>query len=180
MSKNIKNNSQHKGGDEFFTLYETAHKELMKYDKYLKDKKIICPCDTRKSNIYKYLKNMGYTVNCDSKEWRNVDYSKYDIVITNPPFSQFKEFILKLNELNIDYIMIAPGVPVYKAKVGLNLSESDFYSTVKNFYIGNYVSEFYTPDGTIKRAWGQWISSIQNDDKTNIEVNIEGGNDAKS
>ena len=130
--------------------------------------------------VSRFFKYMGYNVKCDSKEWRNVDYSKYDIVITNPPFSQFKEFILKLNELNIDYIMIAPGVPVYKAKVGLNLSESDFYSTVKNFYIGNYVSEFSTPDGTIKRAWGQWISSIQNDDKTNIEVNIEGGNDAKS
>lgn len=80
--------------DEFYTMYRDVSCELHKYD--LRGKKIICPCDTYKSEIYKYLKDCRYDVDKEGKEWRNVDYSKYDIVITNPPFSSVREFIRAL------------------------------------------------------------------------------------
>ena len=94
--------------DEFYTMYKDVVRELHKYD--LRGKKIICPCDNKDSNIYKYLKHCYYDVKCDDKEWRNVDYSKYDLVITNPPFSQVREFIRYLVNEKIDFIIIVSDV----------------------------------------------------------------------
>ena len=100
--------------DEFYTMYKDCVRELHKYD--LRGKKIICPCDTKDSNIYQYLKHCYYNVKCDSKEWRNIDYSKYDLVITNPPFSQVREFIRHLVECKIDFIIIVSDVLRYSLK----------------------------------------------------------------
>ena len=100
--------------DEFYTMYKDCVRELHKYD--LRGRKIICPCDTKDSNIYQYLKHCYYNVKCDSKEWRNIDYSKYDLVITNPPFSQVREFIRHLVECKIDFIIIVSDVLRYSLK----------------------------------------------------------------
>lgn len=91
MPQQLKTCKRKTNDDEFFTIYKDCVRELHKYD--LRGKKIICPCDNKDSNIYKYLKDCYYDVKCDNKEWRNIDYSKYDLVITNPPFSQVREFI---------------------------------------------------------------------------------------
>lgn len=53
--------------DEFYTMYKDAVRELHKYD--LRGRKIICPCDTKDSNIYKYLKDCYYDVKCSSGNW---------------------------------------------------------------------------------------------------------------
>ena len=100
--------------DEFYTMYKDCVRELHKYD--LRGRKIICPCDTKDSNIYQYLKHCYYNVKCDSKEWRNIDYSKYDLVITNPPFSQVRELIRHLVECKIDFIIIVSDVLRYSLK----------------------------------------------------------------
>ena len=119
--------------DEFYTMYKDCVRELHKYD--LRGKKIICPCDTRESNIYKYLKDCYYDVKCDCKEWRNIDYSKYDVVITNPPFSQVREFIRHLVNCKTDF-----GVDIWK---------------------GWDAQKFYRPDGTISPVHCGWIASFQ-------------------
>lgn len=43
----------------------------------------------------------------DGIPFQNVDYSQYDICITNPPFSQYKHFISSIIN-KIDFITIAP------------------------------------------------------------------------
>lgn len=40
--------------------------------------------------------------------FEDVDYSKYDIVVTNPPFSLYKKFLNKVMTSGIDCILIAP------------------------------------------------------------------------
>ena len=102
--------------DEFFTMYKDVVRELHKYD--LRGKRIICPCDNRESNIYKYLKDCYYNVKCDATEWRDIDYSQYDVVITNPPFSQAREFIRHLVRCNVDFIIIVSDVMRYSIKNG--------------------------------------------------------------
>lgn len=59
-----------KKDDEFYTMYKDCVRELHKYD--LRGKRIICPCDNKESNIYKYLKDCYYDVKCDDKEWRKI------------------------------------------------------------------------------------------------------------
>ena len=154
MPQQIKTCRRIVNDDEFYTMYKDCVRELHKYD--LRGKKIICPCDSRNSNIYKYLKDCYYDVKCDDKEWRNVDYSKYDLVITNPPFSQVREFIRHLVANKIDFIVIVSDVLRYSIKNG----GADFGIPL---YKGKDAQRFYRPDGTIRPVHCGWISTIQDD-----------------
>jgi len=40
--------------------------------------------------------------------FQDIDYSKYDMVITNPPFSQFRELIATLFESHMQFLVIGP------------------------------------------------------------------------
>lgn len=154
MPQQLKTCKRKTEDDEFFTMYKDCVRELHKYD--FRGKKIICPCDNRESNIYKYLKDCYYDVKCDNKEWRKVDYSKYDIVITNPPFTDVREFIRYLVDIKIDFIIIVSDVLRYsiknkKANFGVPL------------YAGKDAQKFYRPDGSVKAVHCGWISTILDD-----------------
>lgn len=140
MPKQLKTCKRKTQDDEFYTLYKDAVRELHKYD--FRGKKIICPCDTKESNIYKYLKDCYYDVKCDSKEWRNIDYSKYDIVITNPPFTDAREFIRHLVSQKIDFVIIVSDVLRYSIQNG----KVSFGTTI---YKGKDAQKFLRPDGSI-------------------------------
>lgn len=153
MPQQIKTCKRKTLDDEFFTMYKDAVRELHKYD--LRGRKIICPCDTKESNIYKYLKDCYYDVKCDSKEWRKIDYSKYDLVITNPPFSQVREFIRHLISVKIDFIIIVSDVLRYSLRKG----KFSFGGGI-DIYIGKDAQRFHRPDGTIQPVHCGWISNI--------------------
>lgn len=137
--------------DEFYTMYKDCVRELHKYD--LRGKKIICPCDNKESNIYKYLRDCYYDVSFDYKEWRNVDYSKYDLVIKNPPFSQVREFIRYLVNIKIDFILIVSDVLRYTIKNNPKLFNIPLYK-------GKDAQKFYRPDGSIVPVHCGWVSTI--------------------
>lgn len=151
MPKQIKTCRRITEDDEFYTMYKDCVRELHKWD--LRGKRIICPCDNKESNIYKYLKDCYYNVKCDDKEYRNIDYSQYDIVITNPPFSQVREFIRFLITKQIDFIIIVSDVLRYTIKNNPNLFGIPLYK-------GKDAQKFHRPDGTIKAVHCGWISSI--------------------
>ena len=51
----------------------------------------------------------GYDpINQKGIRFQDIDYSKYDVVITNPPFSQFDEFIDTMYSHNMKFIVIGP------------------------------------------------------------------------
>lgn len=158
MPKELKTCKRKTKDDEFYTMYKDVVRELHKYD--LRGKKIICPCDDKNSNIYKYLKDCYYDVKCDNKEWRNIDYSKYDLVITNPPFSQVREFIRYLVHIKIDFIIIVSDVLRYSIKnnkVGFGVT----------LYKGWDAQKFHRLDGTIKAVHCGWISTLEDTYKEN-------------
>ena len=161
MAQQIKTCRRKTLDDEFYTMYEDVVRELHKYD--FRGKKIICPCDDKKSNIYRYLKNCYYDVKCDNKEWRNIDYSKYDLVITNPPFSQVREFIRYLVEIKIDFVIIVSDVLRYSIAKG----KTDFNVTL---YKGKDAQKFYRPDGSIQPVHCGWISTIPDDWRENKNI----------
>lgn len=75
--------------------------------------------------------------------FQDIDYSYYDVIITNPPFSQFDEFIDLLIENGKEFLVIGPQTaPTEK-------------SIIKHFQEGNirigyhyHLSGFNRPDGT--------------------------------
>ncbi len=141
--------------DEFYTMYKDVVRELHKYD--FRGKKIICPCDTKESNIYKYLKDCYYDVRYSNKDWRSVDYSKYDIVITNPPFSQVREFIRFLVDKDIKFIIIVSDAlrwSIRKQKLSFGGGR---------IYCGKDAQNFTRPDGSIRPVHCGWISNIPDD-----------------
>jgi hypothetical protein len=140
--------------DEFYTMYKDVVRELHKYD--LRGRKIICPYDSKESNVYKYLKDCYYDVKQCDKEWRNIDYSKYDIVITNPPFSQVREFIKFLVKIKKDFVIIVSDALRWSIKKG----KTDFATTL---YSGKDAQKFYRPDGSIVAIHCGWIANIQDD-----------------
>ena len=81
---------------------------------------------------------------------------KYDLVITNPPFSQVREFIRYLVQIKIDFILIVSDVLRYS----IRNNKVDF--GVK-LYKGWDAQKFYRPDGSIKAIHCGWISTIQDD-----------------
>lgn len=158
MAQRLKTCKRKTVDDEFYTRYKDVVRELHKYD--LRGRKIICPCDTRDSNIYKYLKDCYYDVKCDSKEWRNVDYSKYDLVITNPPFSQVREFIRALVEKKIDFIIIVSDI----LRLSISNGKVDFGIPL---YRGWDAQTFTRPDGTERHIHCGWVSTIPDTYKEN-------------
>ena len=152
MPKQIKTCKRKIQDDEFYTQMKDCIRELHKYD--LRGKKIICPCDTKDSKIYQYLKYCYYDVDCDLTDWRTVDYSKYNIVITNPPFKDTREFIRFLVKSNKDFIMIVSDVVRYSVKNG----KLDFGILL---YKGWDAQHFDRPDGTEIPVHCGWISTIQ-------------------
>lgn len=100
--KNVKN-------DELYTP-EYAIKPLLKY---LPKNKIIWECtDYGSSNITKVLKNNGYkVVNTNKAEidfiQDNVDF-KFDMIITNPPYSLKDEFIKRCYEYGKPFCLLLP------------------------------------------------------------------------
>jgi hypothetical protein len=164
MAQQLKTCRRKTMDDEFFTMYKDCVRELHKYD--LRGKRIICNCDNKESNIYKYLKDCYYNVKYDEKEWRNIDYSKFDIVITNPPFSQAREFIRYLISQKIDFIIIVSDVLRYsiaKRKIDFNI----------NLYKGWDAQKFYRPDGSIKAVHCGWISTIKDDWNENKLLGVD-------
>lgn len=165
MPQQIKTCARKTLDDEFYTMYKDCVKELHKYD--LRGKKIICPCDTKESQIYQYLKHCYYNVKCDSKEWRNIDYSKYDLVITNPLFSQVREFIRHLVECKIDFIIIVSDV----LRFDLKRNNLNFGIPI---WAGRDTQKFYRPDGSIRAVHCGWIASFQDTWNENKIINKGG------
>ena len=137
--------------DEFYTLYKDVKKQFDDYD--LSCFNIICPCDSSNSQIYKYLKDNKYHVSYSFQEWRNVNYNLYDLVITNPPFSQVREFIRYLISCNIRFVIIVSDVLRYSIKNGKVKFDTQIYHYKD-------AQKFLRPDGSFKMVHCGWISNF--------------------
>lgn len=131
--------------DEFYTRYEDIEQELSHYN--LNGKKVYCNCDDyNKSNFVKFFHDKfdilgiktitstslnGYVYMYDGivetiNPLRDGDFRSEecitilkdsDIVITNPPFSIYKEFILQCVEYNKDFIFLGNNNSISYPKI---------------------------------------------------------------
>ncbi|MCH4239841.1 MAG: adenine-specific methyltransferase EcoRI family protein [Oscillospiraceae bacterium] len=77
-------------------------------------------------------------------KFQNVDYSKYDVVITNPPFSAFREFIDIMISNRMQFIVIGP-------QNAITYKETFHYIKENQLWLGYHyhLSGFRLPNGTI-------------------------------
>lgn len=128
MNKNVNLHKAKKAkNDEFYTRLEDIELELSNYPVgHFKDKVIYCLCDVGvedldipKSNFIKYFEDnkdrLGYKKLIHTSLQEGFDYrSEYcqklfkeaDVVVTNPPFSLFREFMAILTEHNKKLLLL--------------------------------------------------------------------------
>lgn len=111
MSNYLLNEAKKNKNDEFYTQLPDIEKEMAWYD--FRDKVVYCPCDGEKSNFVKYFteKNLGLKEFLFSSDDFHSEESiellkRADIVITNPPFSLFREFFAQLIEHEKKFLII--------------------------------------------------------------------------
>lgn len=109
--------------DEFYTSYEDVAKELIHWKHRLKNKNIICPADGPESAFVKFLTDVkdeweikSITYSCWPVDMFDIDYSQYDVCITNPPFSKYNEVLETLYNSSIDFILLAPWNILWRRK----------------------------------------------------------------
>lgn len=140
--------------DEFYTYYSDVKKQLDKY--YLEGKKILLPCDKYESNFTAYCETnkLDYTYSGTGwmKDFNDIDFTEYDIIITNPPFSKIQEFYKKLLDSKVDYIIIC-SLP--------HLATKQFFNEIKNkrLFVLNRVNEFFDENNDKKKITTYFISN---------------------
>ena len=92
--------------DEFYTQFEDIEKELKHYQKHFKNQTVYCNCDhADKSNFSKYFQDNFEKLGLKKLIVWNGDFrndisiqklKQVDIVVTNPPFSLFREYVAQL------------------------------------------------------------------------------------
>ena len=85
--------------DEFYTPMEPIRTELQHYMGELKNKIILCLCDRPDSNFVKFFRKLEESNHIKKLLWSSSNFlldqnlwNEADIIITNPPFSLFRDF----------------------------------------------------------------------------------------
>lgn len=111
--------------------------------------------------------------------FQDVDYSKYDICITNPPFSLYPLF-MKTIVGHIDFVVLAPFMNRANPSIGLPLMLKQAYiGTSGNSNCGYVVLSFNNPTienkFNTKKVACDWITSFSEaQDERNLKVNNSG------
>lgn len=96
--------------NEFYTRLEDIQKELDRYD--FSNLVVGLPADTEQSAFVDYFTN--YNKAKKVKYWQDLlneeMYNGVDVIITNPPFSLYTEYLYLLAKLNKPYYLVAPIV----------------------------------------------------------------------
>lgn len=96
--------------NEFYTRLEDIQKELDRYD--FSNLVVGLPADTEQSAFVDYFTN--YNKAKKVKYWQDLlneeMYNDVDVIITNPPFSLYTDYLYLLAKLNKPYYLVAPIV----------------------------------------------------------------------
>ena len=125
-SKKSQNKNLHKAkqgkNDEFYTQLCDIENELRHYKEHFRGKTVLCNCDLPHSNFVKYfqdnfqelglkkLLHSGYNKENNTGDFRSAEcielLKQADIVVTNPPFSLFREYVSQLVEFDKKFLII--------------------------------------------------------------------------
>lgn len=80
-----------------------------------------------------YLRELGYNViHNDEDFYENYDKHEYDIIVSNPPFSDKKKVFNKLKKIDKPFIMIVPVSTITKKFFRDNFKDDDITMLIPN------------------------------------------------
>lgn len=103
----ILNRAKEKKDDEYYTYYkdvENIFKHIIDPKKY----RIILPFNDQQSNFRVYCKKNELEHEVVYNDYKNHLYRKNDLVVSNPPFSKFREIVDYYMGHNIKFLLVAP------------------------------------------------------------------------
>lgn len=138
--------------DEYYTREEDVAVIADAFAHHLTGKRVYCNCDTEESAFIRYLGEHKDELGIAHLDRSFISYDDpenlakldaCDVVITNPPFSIYPEFIQTIIDHGKDFILIAP-----KASLG-NSWNLDLFMRGLLYYTNIGVKKFQRPDGSI-------------------------------
>lgn len=152
-----------KKNDEFYTPKHIVE-ELLKIIKISKNKIIWCPFDTEESNFVKVFTKKGYKVIFshikEGKDFYKYQPKKWDIIISNPPFSKKRILIEKCMSFKKDFVLLY-GSTICSQSMGNTLNKCGIYFIQKNV-------TFSSPTGK-KSFQCCWVMNKETYKKINYE-----------
>lgn len=149
--------------DEFFTRLSDIENEMRHYKDHFKDKVIYLNCDNpKRSEFWQYfnlnfeflgLKKLitsHYNLETGEGDFRSPKcielLKEADIVVTNPPFSLFREFIAQLTKYNKKFLIIGNMNAIAYKEVFPLIKDDNLWLGVTGFNRGMY---FQVPEDFI-------------------------------
>lgn len=167
-NKNLTNAKKAKN-DEFYTQLSDIEKELQHYAKHFKDKIVYLNCDTKDSNFFKYfysnqsklgikkILRTSYSEGVDFRSKESIELLKEaDIVVTNPPFSLFREFIAQLTEHKKEFLVIGSMNAITYKEIFKLIKSNQIWLGIA------YPKNFKQPDGSLKKFGNiNWYTNLE-------------------
>ena len=158
--------------DEFYTQYKDVETEINKISSQFSDKSVYCPCDSESSNFVKFFKDNFQKLDLKFLYYSDIDngafeyngveetrisgpisiqdgsfidmLSNCDIVITNPPFSLFNDFLCNLVENNKKFLIVGNQNAITSKRVFSTIQNNNVQIDFSGFK--GLAGYFITPD----------------------------------
>ncbi|PIP17639.1 MAG: adenosine deaminase [Parcubacteria group bacterium CG23_combo_of_CG06-09_8_20_14_all_35_9] len=102
--------------------------------------------------------------NGEGVRFQDVDYSKYDLVITNPPFSQFREFIDTIFKNKMKFLVIGPLTAITYRDIFNHIKDNEMWLGYAKQLSGFRLLDdtlvlSKNPEGSVPRAC-KWYTNL--------------------
>jgi hypothetical protein len=170
QNKNLHKAKREKN-DEFYTQLCDIENEMRHYKEHFKGKTVFCNCDLPHSNFIKYfqdnfqelglkkLLHSGYDKENNTGDFRSAEcielLKQADIVVTNPPFSLFREYVSQLVEFDKKFLIIGNQNAITYKEIFKLIKENKLWlghDCVRWFFRGNRELE--------EGARSRWFTNI--------------------
>ena len=184
QNKNLQKAKKEKN-DEFYTQLCDIENELKHYKDHFRGKTVLCNCDLPHSNFIKYfednfqelglkkLLHSGYDKENNTGDFRSAEcielLKQADIVVTNPPFSLFREYVSQLVEYDKKFLIIGnQNAITYKEifklikedKLWLGYGFSGGAGHFINHHYENYATATDKKEGMIRVSGVVWFTNL--------------------
>jgi hypothetical protein len=133
--------------DEFYTRLVDIQKELDQYD--FSELIVGCPADTAQSEFVNYFTN--YNRAKKVIYWQDLlneeMYSQVDVIVTNPPFSLYTDYLTLLVKMNKPFYLVSP-LNIHRKSFGLLPYVRSGSNTIRHF------------SNTKKEVYCMWITNF--------------------
>lgn len=172
--------------DEFYTQLSDIENELKHYKNHFKGKTVLCNCDLEWSNFVKYFQDnleslgikkllfSGYNKDKNTGDFRSAEcielLKQADIVVTNPPFSLFREYVSQLVEYDKKFIIIGHQNAITYKEIFKLIKENKIWlgygfrggaAHFINEHYENYATAGDKKEGMIRVSGVVWFTNLE-------------------